>query len=315
MRQLQSNPRYDPNANTQPFYPQPTAPQPPPPYRMEQPPRRRGCLGCCAPIALIGLLIIAGLAVYFFFPLRSNVLLLGADRTEGSEAYGRTDTMILSTIVPLKPYVGMLSIPRDLWVPIPGHGENRINTAHFFAEVEKPGSGPQAALAVVRDNFHVPVDQYLRIQFSGVKDVVNAMGGVEVNLSKPTAGLAAGRHVLDGDQALAFVRERKSTDDFHRMAQGQLLLKAALAQMMRPKSWPRIPAVAGVMGRLVQTNVPIWEWPRLGLAVLRAGAGGIDNQVVGRDMVRPFITSGGADVLAPDWDKIHPVVFKMFGVR
>ena len=101
----------------------------------------------------MGLLIIAGLAVYFFFPLRSNVLPLGADRTEGSEAYGRTDTMILSTIVPLKPYVGMLSIPRDLWVPIPGHGENRINTAHFFAELkeEKPGSGPQAALAVVAE--------------------------------------------------------------------------------------------------------------------------------------------------------------------
>ncbi|HEX9012322.1 MAG TPA: LCP family protein, partial [Anaerolineaceae bacterium] len=255
------------------------------------------------------------LAVYFLFPLRSNLLLLGTDRTNGSEAYGRTDTIILMTIIPLQPYVGMLSIPRDLWVPIPGHGENRINTAHFFAEVAQPGSGPRAAMQVVQDNFHVPVSRYVRIQFTGFKDVVTAMGGVEINLAKPTAGLPAGPHLLNGDQALAFVRERESTDDFHRMAQGQLLLKAALAQMMRPDHWARIPAVAAAMSQLINTNVPAWDWPRLGLAVLRAGPGGIDNRVVGRDMVTPFITSGGADVLAPNWEKIRPVVSAMFGVQ
>jgi polyisoprenyl-teichoic acid--peptidoglycan teichoic acid transferase len=167
----------------------------------------------------------------------------------------------------------------------------------------------------VQDNFHVPVGYYVRIQFTGFKDVIEAMGGVTVDLPKPMAGLSAGKHTLNGDQALAFVRERESTDDFHRMAQGQLLLKAALAEMMHPDHWGRIPAVAGVMGQLVRTNVPFWDWPRLGLAVLRAGPGGIDSQVVSRDMVKPFITSGGADVLAPQWDKIRPVVLKMFGVQ
>jgi LCP family protein required for cell wall assembly len=261
------------------------------------------------------LLFLAAVAVYFLFPLRTNVLLLGADRTEGSEIYGRTDTIILTTVIPLKPYVGMLSIPRDLWVPIPGHGENRINTANYFAEIAKPGSGPQAAMEVVQTNFHAPVGYYVRIRFSGFKDVVDAMGGVDVDLPGAMAGLAAGKHHLNGDQALAFVRERESTDDFHRMAQGQLLLKAALAQMMSPAHWGRIPAVLGVMDQLLQTNVPVWDWPRLGLAVLRAGPGGIDNRVVSREMVQPFITSGGADVLAPQWDKIRPVVSDMFGVQ
>jgi polyisoprenyl-teichoic acid--peptidoglycan teichoic acid transferase len=309
------NPRYDPNANTQPFQPIPPA-SPTQAVAVPQPRRRRSCASGYAPILAILTLVIFALALYFFFPLRTNVLLLGTDRTEGSETYGRTDTIILTTIVPLQPYVGMLSIPRDLWVPIPGHGENRINTAHFFAEIDHPGSGPAAALQVVRDNFRVPVRYYLRIQFSGFKDVIAAMGGVEVNLPKPMAGLPAGRQVLDADQALAFVRERESTDDFHRMAQGQLLLKAALAQMMRPDHWSRIPAVAQAMDRLIQTNVPVWDWPRLGLAVLRAGVGGgIDNRVVDRTMVTPFITSGGADVLAPQWDKIRPVVSEMFGVK
>ena len=314
MNSYPSNPRYDPNAGTQPYSPPRSAPQPPPSYPAAPQPRRRGCLAACAPFVLLGILILGALAVYFLFPLRTNVLLLGTDRTDGSEAYGRTDTMILVTVIPLQPYVGMLSIPRDLWVPIPGHGENRINTAHFYAELAQPGSGPAAAMAVVRDNFHVPVSQYVRIEFTGFKDVINAMGGVDITLAKPTAGLAAGAHHLNGDQALAFVRERESTDDFHRMAQGQLLLKAALAQTMRPAHWQYIPATLGVVGQLARTNIPAWEWPRLGLAILRAGSGGIDNRVIGRDMVRPFITSGGADVLAPEWNKIRPVVSQMFGV-
>jgi polyisoprenyl-teichoic acid--peptidoglycan teichoic acid transferase len=308
------NPRYNPNANTQPFRPiEPAAPTQA--VTVPQTRRRRSCATGCAPFLAVLALVIFALAIYFFFPLRTNVLLLGADRTEGSEAYGRTDTIILTTIVPLQPYVGMLSIPRDLWVPIPGHGENRINTAHFFAEVEHPGSGPAAALQVVRENFQVPVSYYLRVQFTGFKDVIAAMGGVDVDLPKPMAGFPAGRQHLDPDQALAFVRERESTDDFHRMAQGQILLKSALAQMMRPDHWSRIPTVAQAMGQLIQTNVPVWDWPRLGLAVLRTGSGGIDNRVVDRTMVTPFITSGGADVLAPQWDKIRPVVSAMFGVK
>jgi LCP family protein required for cell wall assembly len=309
------NPLYDPNAHTQPFQPLEVSAPVPPAAAQAQHPRQRSCAAGCATGLALAVLILVGLVVYFLFPTRTNVLLLGADRTDGSEAYGRTDTMILTTIIPLQPYVGMLSIPRDLWVPIPGHGENRINTAHFYAEVAQPGSGPQAALQVVRDNFHVPVGYYLRIEFSGFKDVIAAMGGVEVNLSKPMAGLSAGPHLLDGDQALAFVRERESTDDFHRMAQGQLLLKAALTQMMRPDRWSRIPAVAAAMGHLIQTNVPVWDWPRLGLAVLRSGVSGIDNRVISRGMVQPYITSGGADVLLPRWDQIRPVVSQMFGVH
>jgi polyisoprenyl-teichoic acid--peptidoglycan teichoic acid transferase len=309
------NPRFDPNANTQPFSPLGAAAPVPPKTNPQNPARRRSCLSGCAPLFVLGLLLVGAVAVYFLFPLRTNVLLLGADRTEGSEIYGRTDTIILTTVIPLKPYVGMLSIPRDLWVPVPGHGENRINTANYFAEIEKPGSGPQAAMDVVQENFKVPVGYYVRIRFSGFKDVVTAMGGVDVDLPNAMAGLPAGKNHLDGDQALAFVRERESTDDFHRMAQGQLLLKAALAQMMNPAHWDRIPAVLGVMDQLLQTNVPAWDWPRLGLAVLRAGPGGIDNRVVSRDMVQPFVTSGGADVLAPQWDKIRPVVSEMFGVH
>ena len=63
------------------------------------------------------------------------------------------DTIILTTFNPWKPNVGMLSIPRDLWVNIPGVGENRINTAHFFAEANDPGSGPSATMDTIEAEF------------------------------------------------------------------------------------------------------------------------------------------------------------------
>ncbi|MGW8252006.1 MAG: LCP family protein, partial [Anaerolineales bacterium] len=85
--------------------------------------------------------LVAFLALYFFAPLRTRLLVLGIDYAPPGSIVGRSDTIILMSINPLQPRVAMLSIPRDLWLPIPGIGENRINTAHFFAEAEVPGTG------------------------------------------------------------------------------------------------------------------------------------------------------------------------------
>jgi LCP family protein required for cell wall assembly len=207
----------------------------------------------------------------------------------------------------------MLSIPRDLWVNIPGVGENRINTAHYFAEIAEPGTGPAAAAETVEKNFGVPVDYTLRIRFDGFKDIVQAMGGVNLDLPKPMAGYEAGKVHLDGDQALAFVRDRKGTDDFFRMEHTQFLVIGAAKQLLNPLSWVRIPVVAAAVFRVVDTNIPVYLWPRLGLAVLRAAPGGLDNRTLDRSMVTGFTTDGGAQVLAPNWDAINPLLMEMFG--
>jgi hypothetical protein len=94
----------------------------------------------------LGIILGLLLGLYLFFPGRINVLLLGIDRTPVGSAVGRSDSLILTTAMPHRGYFGMLSIPRDLWVAIPGSGENRINAAHFFAEADQPGSGPYASL-------------------------------------------------------------------------------------------------------------------------------------------------------------------------
>jgi len=299
----------------------PAAPtQPNPPYAGTDPlsvyqpirvprkrrPRRRLPAG---PVlaALTGFLFLVGL--YLFAPLRTNLLILGIDRTPPGTAQGRSDTMILVSVVPLRPYVGMLSIPRDLWVDIRDVGQNRINTAHFFAEVSQPGSGPRAALNVVQDNFGVRVPYYLRVRFDSFTELIDALGGVTIHLDEPTSGYEAGTHHLDSTQALAFVRDRKGADDFFRMQHGQLLIRAVIRQLFNPTTWPRLPAVLSVALRSIDTNLPVWEWPRLGVALLR---GGLESQTLPRQMVTPTTTAEGASVLMPDWSQIQPLVQDMF---
>ncbi|MFN7037011.1 MAG: LCP family protein [Bellilinea sp.] len=267
----------------------------------------------CGLLSLPALGVVGLLLLYFLAPLRTNILILGIDRAPDGSALGRSDTNILLSINPLRPDVKMLSIPRDLWVNIPGVGENRINTAHFFAEIEQPGSGPRATLETIRVNFGLDVPYYVRLRFDSVQPIVEAMGGITIELEQPTAGYPAGSHTLNGEQALAFARNRSGTDDFYRMAQGQLLFKAAFHQMLNPASWSRLPAVAAAALDSVDTNLPVWLWPRLGLALLRAGPDGIDNRTLDREMVTPFTTSGGANVLQPNWERINPLLQEMFG--
>ena len=328
-----SNPSVDPNAPTQPvrtsdplahYQPiqiaepppafEPPAPKPkrrPPTAQKAQKPRRS--IGCCGGVLAVPLVVLALILVYLFFPFKTRVLLLGVDRAEDGSYTGRTDTIILVQVNPLRPDVRMLSIPRDLWVPIPGVGENRINTAHFFAEANQPGSGPLAVIDVVETNFNVRVGYYARVRFDGFASVIDALGGVTITLDEPMGTLDAGRHHLDGAQALAFARDRSGTDDFFRMQQGQMILIATARQVLNPLSWPRLPAAAAAFFNVVDTNMPVWEWPRLSLALLRGGMDGIDHRTITREMVTPYLTDGGAQVLLPNWEFIQPMMSEMFG--
>jgi LCP family protein required for cell wall assembly len=250
--------------------------------------------------------------MYLLAPARTNLLLIGIDYVDPGSSLARSDTIMLATIVPLKPYIGLLSIPRDLWVTIPGYGENRINTAHFFAEGEKPGSGPQALRKTIALNFGVDAPYYVRIRFEGFREIVDAMGGVDIVLNETTAGYPPGKHHLNGQKALAFVRHRADSDDFFRMAHGQLMIKALFKNLLSPTKWPRLPAVLRAFFHSVDTNLPVWLWPRIGFALLRAGPDGIDSHVISREMTTPFITSEGANVLAPKWPQIHQLVQQIF---
>lgn len=258
-------------------------------------------------------LILIGLLVYFFAPIRTNILLLGTDDSPERGTIGRTDTIILTTVVPTKPYIGMLSIPRDLWVNVPDVGEQRINTAYFFAEANQPGAGPEAAMQTVRQNFGMHVHYYAVIHMLGLVNAVNAVGGVDVRLSSALGEYAAGSYHLNGEEALAFVRERSSSDDFNRMRRTQLLLVALGTKVLQPASWQSLPNLILAGLQTVDTNIPLWQMPRLIFAVLRIPFFGVDARTITSEMVYPFVTTAGAQVLAPNWERINPVLMEMFG--
>lgn len=253
------------------------------------------------------------LGLYFFAPLRTNVLILGSDSSPERGSLGRTDTIILATVVPLKPYVGLLSIPRDLWVQVPDVGEQRINTAYFYAESAQAGTGGDAATQTVRENFGVPVRYHVIVHMGGLISVIDSLGGVDVQLDAPLGGLPAGTHHLDGAAALAFARNRTVGDDFGRMQGAQALLSALVRKALQPSSWPALPQLVLTLTQTVETNIPPWQAPRLFFALVRAPLFGFDSRAITRDMVTPFTTSQGAQVLLPNWEAINPTLQEMFG--
>jgi polyisoprenyl-teichoic acid--peptidoglycan teichoic acid transferase len=249
----------------------------------------------------------------FFTPWRINVLLLGVDPSHDATANSRSDTMILTSIPPVLPTVHMLSLPRDLYVDITGHGQNRINTAHFFAEVNEAGTGPKAAAETVALNFKVHEPYTVRIQIQGFKDVVTALGGVDVTLPEDMAGLKAGDHHLDADQALRFVRDRSGSDDYFRQWRAQIFLKGAARQLLKPINWVRFPAVTAAVMKSVDSNVPFFYYPRIAYTLLFSAIRGYDMQILDRyTMTTPWVTEGGGQVLLPNWDAINPVIEKYF---
>jgi LCP family protein required for cell wall assembly len=296
----------DPQAAFQPI-PIAPLPQVTPPRTKTQPKRSSGCW-------LIFAFALLLLAVYFIFPLRTNIVVFGIDARTAGEVMARSDTLILLTLNPSARYVGMLSIPRDLWVTIPGVGENRINTAHFFAETALPGSGPQAVKSVIELNFGIPVDGYVRVSFDHFKQLVETLGGVQITLTEPLGGYPAGTHLLDAEQALAFVRDRTTGgDDFARMRQTQEFVRALIATALLPDNLARAPEIMRMGLRALETDIPAHQWPRLALGMLLSLPDGIDGRVISRDMVAPFTTEQGARVLAPRWELIRPVLVEMFG--
>ena len=171
--------------------------------------------------------------------------LLGVD-TERTSSVWRTDTIILAFIEQEAERVGMLSIPRDLWVFIPDHGYGRINTVDALGE-QAQGSGGGLALLdkTSRHNLGVPVDHYVRIDFNGFVRIIDAVGGVTVDVEKPVADifpdpssptgvftmdLPVGSQHLDGRTTLAYCRSRSATNDFDRSRRQQKVLIALWKQ-------------------------------------------------------------------------------------
>ncbi len=259
---------------------------------------------------------------------RVNILLLGTDKRVSETGPSRTDTMILATIDPQTKVAGMLSIPRDLWVTIPGYSENRINVAHFLGERDKyPGGGPALAKKTVQYTLGIPVHYYVRVNFEGFERIIDAIGGVTIDVTEAihdtkypdsnygymTVDIPAGVQKMDGKTALQYARARHGSSDFNRARRQQAVLKALLAKV-KSLDIPltRIPEILKLVGDSVQTDLSLTEMYTLA-KVGRELAGDIQSAVIDENMTTPQTTPDGASVLVPNTTKIRELVNALFG--
>ncbi len=303
------------------------------PARRARPRRSSGCaqyvIGFWIGYLGAALGLVVGLFVlnYFFPPARLNVLLIGLDRRPGESAVARADTLIITTVDPARPYVGMLSLPRDLWVTLPDGSQNRINTAHFFAEAAAEGTGPAAAVNTVASNFGLSLNRYVRIDFVGFVRIIDSVGGITVNVEHPlvdydyptydygtqTISFEVGEQHLDGERALQYARSRHSSSDFDRAKRQQIVIAAFARRLLEPDAWLRFPALFAAVSTSIDTNLTPIEMITALPTLILVGPDGIDRQVVEGNMVQPYTTEGGASVQLPVWETINPLLLDMFG--
>ena len=178
---------------------------------------------------------------------RVTLLLMGLDYRDWVSGEGppRTDTMILFTIDPINRTAGMLSIPRDLWVSIPGYSYGRINTAYQLGEAYKlPGGGPGLAIETVEELLGVPIEYYALVDFYAFERFIDEIGGVKVTIPEKinvdplgddnVKTLRPGVQTLSGELALAYARARKTEGgDFDRAERQQQIIMGIRNQVLR----------------------------------------------------------------------------------
>lgn len=256
---------------------------------------------------------------------RVNILMMGIDQREHEQGPWRTDTMLVLTIDPVTMSGGMLSIPRDLWVPIPGYREGRINTAHYIGEInDYPGGGPALAVKTVQYNLGVPIHHYARLNFTAFEQLVDLIGGIDVYVEEeivdPTYPdeaygydplyIPAGWWHFNGEMALKYARTRHTAGgDFDRAKRQQKVLLAVFEQVTRldllPQLAPRAPELWKTLQGSVVTDLTLDQVIALARLASEVNPENIRYGVIDEHYAQFWITFDGQQVLIPLRDRIR----------
>lgn len=266
-----------------------------------------------------------------------TVLILGIDERVQEDDVWRTDTMILGTLNPVTMDAGVLSIPRDLWVPIPGYTENRINTAHALGDAyDHPGGGPALAVETVEYNLGVEIDYYVRFNFQSFVDIVDLIGGIEIDVPEPIDDdcyptedygceqlhFDAGVQHLYGEMALKYARVRRTAGgDFDRARRQQQVIRAVLKQVTGTERLPQLAVNAPEIWRTVENstkidpNLQLDEIIALANLATQVDPADIRFRVIDETCTLFAETPDRMQILIPLRDKIRDVRDEVFGLR
>lgn len=285
---------------------------------------RRGCLRNLWLILFILLMLPVfccgvTLVLYLLFPPPpADLLILGLDARPGEGYLTRTDSIMLVGVNPPRLRVSLLSVPRDVFIDVPGYGMQRINTVNVLGEQEAEGRGAVLLREAVAQNFGIGVDRYARMNFQGFIDLIDAVGGVSINVERSIADYAyptidggtievrfePGWQQMDGERALQYARTRHADDDYQRAARQQQVISAVSLKLLNPLTWG---GAAQVFTTSVDTDMNLWDMVTLAPTLI-LNAGNFDQLVIDRD----YLTASAEGYTIPDYIKLDAWIADRF---
>jgi LCP family protein required for cell wall assembly len=248
-----------------------------------------------------------------------TILVMGSDYRP-AEGY-RTDVIMLVFLNAKTGMVSVVSFPRDLYVYVVNWQMQRINTAF-------PHGGFSTMQDTLEYNFGIAPDYYIMTNFQGFKNIVDTLGGIEVNTAKKLSDnceIPAGSKTrwctvgpgimhMDGDTALWYVRSRYSTSDFDRERRAQEVIQALFAKLISLNAITRAPELYNQFSAAVDTNLGLNTiLPLLSLASQLGDGSGVTRFTIDTNQVTPWTTPGGGYVQLPNVDAIQAVLKSAMG--
>lgn len=260
-------------------------------------------------------------------------MLLGSDKRPNSNGW-RTDVIIVVSINPDGPSAAMLSIPRDLYVWVPGWRMAKINTVDSHGNaVGYAGGGPGLLKQTLLYNLGIPIHYYARVDFDGFVRIVNTLGGIDVpvtcemtdwRLKSPELDIEDEDnwelftieekvHQMDGDYALWYSRSRKRSSDFDRSRRQQQILRAMMAKALDLNIVPQIPQLWDDFSETIETDLGLGEILQLATLAPRLDFNKIKSRFISGDAVLAWTTpNNNAYVLLPQYKEIAELVADVF---
>lgn len=262
---------------------------------------------------------------------RVNILLLGIDRRPGEAFVSRTDSMMVISVDPKSDSASVLSIPRDLYVQIPGYGQDRINTALVYGAREGDYlDGAALAMQTVSSNLGIPINHFVMVDFGAFVRIVDLLEGVDVQVPYDINDslypdmdygydplfIPAGMQHFDGQMALKYARTRHADSDFNRAYRQQQVLFAARSKALSlgiGQMILRAPSLYREVEGGIRTDLNLEQLVRLAKTVSDIPSDNTQNRVLDQDYVTSFRTPGGASVLLLNSDVAMPMIQELFG--
>jgi len=252
-----------------------------------------------------------------------NILILGSDRRPNTSNW-RTDVMMIVALDFASGRAGVISIPRDVYIAqIPKHQPNRVNVIDYLGERDEPdGGGPALLKEIIQEQMGIRIDHYLRFDFSSFQEVVDALGGVDVEvdcayydyfeIEDVILNIQPGLVHLSGAEALVYVRSRRLGGDLDRARRQQRFVWAVRNQVHNDGLLPRVPALYQALDDTIQTDIGILNAIRIVRFVLNLDEEHIHGFVLAPPTLLRSGWRSGMSVFIPDWAAIQAATETIF---